>query len=150
MSPDDRRAVSAELQAYLERIPSAVRRRDAERMLELMGRVTGEAPGVGRGMVGYGTYHYRYASGREGDAPAAAFAARREAIVVYLGDGLGAHEDALQRLGSHRTGVGCLYLRNLDDVDLDVLESMVASSYARLTRGTFSSRGRQGADETGS
>src|SRR5262245_1618437 len=102
-------AQSAEVAAFLDGIPSAIRRRDAERMLALMGRATGLPPRIQGKAVGYGTYHYRYDSGREGDAAAAAFAARREATVVYLMDGIGAHADALERLGPHTTGVGCLY-----------------------------------------
>jgi hypothetical protein len=113
-------------------------------MLELMARATGQSPRISGKMVGFGTYHYRYDSGREGDAPAAGFAARREATVVYLGDGVGAHADELERLGPHTTGVGCVYLKDLDDADLAVLESIVASSYATLTRGTYTGRAREG------
>ena len=135
---------SDEIESYLARIPSAVRRRDAGRLIDLMGRVTGEAPRLSGTIVGFGTYHYRYDSGREGDAPAAAFAPRRQATVVYLNDGLGAHADELERLGPHGTGVGCLYLKDLDGIDLGVLGSIVASSYATLTRGTFSGPAREG------
>jgi hypothetical protein len=101
-----------------------------------MRRVTGEEPAYRGKLVGFGTYHYRYASGREGDAPAAAFAARGEATVVYLADGVDAHSGDLARLGPHTTGVGCLYLKDLASVDLGVLEEIVASSYATLSGGT--------------
>jgi hypothetical protein len=137
-------AQSAEVAAFLEAIPSAVRRRDAERMLALMDRVTGLPPRIQGKSAGYGTYHYKYASGREGDAAAAAFAARREATVVYLMDGIGAHAEALERLGPHTTGVGCLYIKDLDEVDLDVLESIVGDAYATLTAGTYTLRAREG------
>lgn len=137
MSPE-----ATEVESFLAAIPSAVRRRDANRMLELMARVTGEPPRISGKMVGFGTYHYRYDSGREGDAAAAAFAARGEATVVYLGDGVGAHADELARLGPHRAAVGCLYLKDLDDNDLDVLGSIVAASYATLTRETYTARAR--------
>jgi hypothetical protein len=136
-----------ELQAYLERIPSPVRRRDAELLIELMARVSGQPARLHGSIVGFGTYHYRYASGREGDAPAAAFASRRQASVVYLGDGVGDHAAALERLGPHRTGVGCLYLGNLADVDMNVLESIVAASYSALTRDTFIGLAREGGSE---
>ena len=138
---------SAGIESFLARIPSAVRRRDAERLIGLMGRVTGEVPRLSGTIVGFGTYHYRYDSGREGDAPAAAFAPRRQATVVYLSDGLVAHANELERLGPHGTGVGCLYLKDLDGIDLGVLESIVASSYARLTRETYTGRARDGGSD---
>lgn len=91
-------------------------------------------------MIGFGTYHYRYDSGREGDAPAASFAPRSTACVVYLMDGVERHAPALARLGPHTTGVGCLYLKRLADVDLAVLGDVVADSYRRLTSGVFRDR----------
>ena len=87
----------AAIESFLARIPSAVRRRDAGRLIELMGRVTGEPARLSGTIVGFGTYHYRYDSGREGDSAAAAFAPRREATVVYLGDGVGSYDDELDR-----------------------------------------------------
>ena len=84
-------------------------------------------------IIGFGQYHYRYESGREGDAGAAGFAPRKAATVVYLPDGVGAHAEALARLGPHTTGLVCLYLKNLDDVDLGVLEEIVAASYRNVT-----------------
>jgi hypothetical protein len=112
-----------------------------------MGRVTGQPARLKGSIVGFGTYHYRYESGREGDAPAAAFAPRREASVVYLNDGVEAHADALARLGPHTTGVGCLYLKDLDAVDMGVLESIVAASYAKLTKGKHADGGGEGTSD---
>ena len=95
-------------------------------------------------IVGFGSYHYKYESGREGDAPPAGFAARKSATTVYLLDGVAAHPDLLGRLGPHTTGVGCLYIKRLEDVDVDVLESVVARSYEALTSGTYGGRAREG------
>jgi hypothetical protein len=115
-----------------------------------MGRVTGQPAKLKGSIVGFGTYHYRYKSGHQGDAAAAAFAPRREANVVYLNDGVEAHADALGRLGPHSTGVGCLYLKDLDVVDLGVLESIVAASYEKLTQGSNGdSGGEDGSDAVG-
>ena len=140
-------AKDTSVQAFLEAIPHKVRRRDAETMLDLMGRVTGQEPEIQGKAVGYGQYHYKYASGREGDAAAAGFAARREATTVYLMDGIKAHAKALERLGPHTTGVGCLYVKDLDQIDLDVLEGIVAKSYATLTAGTaFGNRARDSSE----
>ena len=135
---------SAGIESFLARIPSAVRRRDAERLIGLMGRVTGEVPRLSGTIVGFGTYHYRYDSGREGDAPAAAFAPRRQATVVYLSDGLVAHANELERLGPHGTGVGCLYLKDVSAVDLDVLAEIVGGAYRTLTAGVYTKRARDG------
>jgi len=128
--------------ARLERVTPAKRRRDATTMLDLMARVTGERPRLWGTIIGFGSYHYRYASGRQGDAPAAAFAPRKAALVVYLSDGVGAHADLLDGLGSHTTGVSCLYLKDLTAVDLAVLEEIIARSYATLTAGTYTWRAR--------
>lgn len=138
---------SSEVTAYLATVRSAVRRRDAETMMELMRRVTGEEPRMWATVVGFGQYHYRYASGREGDAAAAGFAARSAATVVYLSDGVGAHADLLTKLGPHTTGVGCVYLKNLDDIDLEVLETIVRRSYRTLIAGTYPHRARE-SDQT--
>lgn len=122
---------------HLESVAPSKRRRDADRLLDLMMRVTGEQPYLWTTVVAFGTYHYRYASGREGDAPAAGFAPRKAATTVYLPDGVEAHADRLARLGAHTTGKGCLYLKDLEAVDLDVLETIVARSYATVTAEGF-------------
>jgi hypothetical protein len=118
-----------------------VRRRDAETLIELMARVTGEEPRMwGPTIIGFGQYHYKYASGREGDAGAAGFSPRKAATTIYLPDGVGAYEAKLRDLGPHTTGVGCLYIKKLDDVDLAVLESIIDESYRTVTAGTFGHR----------
>lgn len=132
----------SDVEAYLETVASPARRQDAERLIGLMRRATGQEPQMWKGIVGFGSYHYKYASGREGDAPAAGFAARKAATTVYVLDGVDAHAELLERLGPHTTGVGCVYIKRLDDVDLDVLEALVAGSYRALTAGTFTSRAR--------
>lgn len=130
------------VEEYLERIKNEKRRRDAQALVVLLSRVTGEEPRMWGSIVGFGQYHYRYESGREGDAPAAGFAARASAISIYLPDGVGAHRDLLERLGPHTTGVGCLYLKDLQAVDLQILEQIVARSHAALSAGTYTERAR--------
>lgn len=131
----------------IESVSPAVRKRDAETLVELMGRVSGLEPEMwSGGIIGFGEYSYRYESGREGRAPALGFAPRKPASTIYLSDGVGAHRDTLARLGPHTTGVGCLYLTNLDDVDLTVLEQILAASYATLTDGTYGKRAREGGE----
>ena len=122
---------------YLERVTPEKRQRDAERLLELMTRVTGETPRLWGSVIGFGQYHYKYASGREGEAPAAGFAPRKSATVIYLADGIGRHEEQLRQLGPHTTGVGCLYIKDLDKIDVSsVLESIVVESYGTVTADT--------------
>lgn len=128
---------------YIDAVTPAKRRRDAETLLDLMARTTGEPARMWGTIVGFGEYHYRYESGREGDAPAAGFAARKAASSIYLPDGVGAHADLLDRLGPHTTGVGCLYVKDLEAVDPDVLASIVDRSYRALTSGTYTQRARE-------
>lgn len=138
-------SVDPAVRAFLDGVSHRVRRRDADTLLTLMQNVTGaDATMWGPSIVGFGTYHYRYASGREGDAPAAGFSPRRAASTVYLADGVGAHPDLVERLGPHTSGVGCLYFKDLAAVDLDVLGELVARSYAAVTAGTYGLRAREG------
>ena len=129
---------------YLEAIPQPRRRREATTMIALMERATGQPPQVSRHAVGFGEYHYRYASGREGVAAAAGFAAPKSGLTVYVMDGVKAHADLLEQLGPHTTGVGCIYIKDLDAVDLAVLERIVTRSYETLTSGTYPLRARDG------
>jgi hypothetical protein len=126
--------------AHLDSVQSPRRRRDADTLLALMQRVTGQEPRMWASIVGFGEYHYRYASGREGDAPAAGFAPRKAATTIYVMDGVDAHQELLAGLGPHTTGVGCIYIKDLEKVDLDALESIVRRSYERLTAGVWGSR----------
>jgi hypothetical protein len=132
------------LQTFLDGIAHPVRRRDAGTLVDLMARATGEEPRLWGSIIGFGEYHYEYPSGRQGDAPAAGFSPRKAATTIYVGDGVGAHAEALERLGPHTTGVGCVYIKDLDAVDRDVLESIVARSYSTLTEGTYGQRAREG------
>lgn len=136
--------VAKPVETYLADIANPTRKRDAETLLALMSRVTGDNPQIWGTIVGFGQYHYKYASGREGDAPAAGFAARKAATTIYVNDGVGVYNDLLVRLGPHTTGVGCIYIKDLEDTDLDVLEEIIARSYTSLTAGTYTQRARDG------
>lgn len=130
-----------DVSALIQTVTPAVRRRDAETLVELMRDVTGLEPEVWTGRsIGFGEYTYEYASGRGGSAGAAGFAPRKASMVVYFPDGISRYEEALTRLGTHTTGVVCLYLKNLDDVDLSVLREIVSESFQRVTAGTYTER----------
>lgn len=136
--------VPQDVRELVDAVEHPVRRRDAETLLSLMSRATGEAPHRDGSIVGFGRYRYEYASGRSGDAVAAGFAPRKARTVVYLMDGIEGHREDLERLGPHQHGVGCLYLKDLEQVDLAVLERIVADSYRALTTETDSGRARDG------
>jgi hypothetical protein len=135
---------SQSIQAHLDSVTPEKRRRDAQTLLDLMTRVTGESPRLWGSIIGFGQYHYKYQSGREGDAPAAGFAPRKAAATIYLPDGIGRYDEQLKQLGPHTTGVGCLYIKDLDKIDISILENVVAESYRTVTAGTYRPRARDG------
>ncbi|KRA25511.1 hypothetical protein ASD65_14605 [Microbacterium sp. Root61] len=135
---------SLDVVEFVAHVQPERRRRDAEVLLPLFQRATGEQPVLWGSIIGFGEYHYKYPSGHEGDTAAAGFAPRKAATSIYLVDGVGAHEDRLARLGPHTTGVGCLYIKDAAKIDLDVLEEIVRTSYRTVTSGTFGQRARDG------
>jgi len=134
----------AAVRACIDGVASATRRRDAETLLEVMGRITGTSARMwNASIVGFGQYHYKYASGREGDAPAAGFSPRKGALTIYLSDGIGAYAESLERLGQHSAGVGCLYIKDLSKVDMAVLERIIDESFQTLALGTYEHRAHE-------
>jgi hypothetical protein len=131
------RPTGASVAEFLAQVPDERRRGDARRLSAMMQEITGEPPAMwGPSIIGFGSYHYRYPSGHEGDAALAGFAPRRQHLVIYL---VGGFEDryrsVLARLGPHKTGMGCLYLKRLDDVDQDALRELIDRS-VRVHKGT--------------
>lgn len=142
MAQNKTKPTASSVAAYLDAIPDDERRRDCKALARLMAKVTGAKPVLwGPSIVGFDSYHYRYASGREGDACLAGFAARSNGLAVYLVAGSEAQAGLLARLGPHRMGQACLTLRRLADVDLAVLEALVADA-ARETRRRHPERAR--------
>jgi len=120
--------------AFIDAVKSDTKRKDSHELVALMNRITGERPKMwGPTIVGFGTYHYKYESGREGDVPLTGFSPRQASLVIYLGPGLD-NADLLARLGKHRAGKGCLYVNKLDDVDRGVLRELVEHSIVELRR----------------
>ena len=120
---------SASVRDFLDAIEDDQKRRDCKAVAKLMRRVTGKSPKMwGTGIVGFGTYHYRYASGREGDWPLVGFAPRKRDLTLYIMAGFDRHEALMKKLGKHSTGKSCLYIKTLDDVNLEVLEDLIAAS----------------------
>lgn len=107
---------------------------DARTLIALMRRVSGHEPTLWNvGTLGFGTYHYRYDSGREGDGHTIGFYPRKGKLTVYLMDGTARHAELLARLGTHSTTGYCVYIRRLGDIDLAVLERIVADSFTYIT-----------------
>lgn len=119
----------ASVETFIGAVDNESRRRDSESMIDLMRRVTGCEPKLwGSSLVGFGRYHYRYASGREGDFFLTGFSPRKTAFTVYVMPGFERYAEQLKRLGPHKTGKSCLYLKSLDVVDATILEEIIRDS----------------------
>jgi hypothetical protein len=119
--------------AYIAALTDETKRADAKALVKLMQKATGEKPAMwGPTIVGFGTYHYTYESGREGDMPLVGFSPRKAATVLYGMRASGDAEGLLAKLGKHTTGKGCLYIKKLADVDQKVLEALAVKSVAAM------------------
>ena len=121
--------------AFIAAVTPERRRRDAETLTALMQEVSGREPVLWGTIIGFGSCHYRYPTGTEGDSGILGFAPRKAASTIYLFDGVDAHAEALARLGAHTVGKGCLYIKDLDKVDLDVLRGILERSKAWVEAG---------------
>jgi hypothetical protein len=114
---------------FLNTIADDAKRADSFRLMQIMKKATGFEPKMwGSAIVGFGSYHYKYASGHEGDAPKAGFSPRAKEFSLYLSSNYTGREILMQKLGKHRSGVGCVYIKKLADIDEDVLHKMIVSS----------------------
>ena len=125
------KATEVPVGAFIAAVPDPVRRADAEALVALMQRLTGEPPKMwGPTIIGFGSYRYQYASGHAGEMCRTGFSPRKAELVLYV---LGGEQDELlARLGRHRRGKGCLYVKKLADVDMGVLETLVRDQIARI------------------
>ena len=135
MAQNKTQATEASVGGYLDAIDDASRRRDCDVLVKLMSKVTKQAPKMwGPSIVGFGSYHYRYESGREGDSCLTGFSSRKPDLSVYLVASFTGQDQLLARLGKHKMGKACLYVRKLSDVDAKVLQELVAGSVAEVKR----------------
>jgi len=131
MAENKTKATGASVTTYLAGIQDKERRKDCEALVKLITKATKQKPTMwGSSIVGFGSYHYKYASGREGDACVIGFSSRKGDITIYLTAGLVGREDLMAKLGKHKVGKGCLYIRKLSDVDLNVLDKLITASFA--------------------
>lgn len=128
MAENKTKPTEVDVEAYVDAVPDAGRRQDALTLVAIMQRLSGEPPKMwGPSIIGFGSCHYRYESGREGDMPLTAFSPRARELVLYV-LGFPGQEALLARLGRHKTGKACLYIKSLADVDGELLEEIIAAS----------------------
>ena len=129
MAENKTRQTSASVTAFLGGIDDLRKRSDAKKIAAMMRRATGKRAKMwGPSIVGYGKYHYKYASGREGDWMVTGFSPRKQNLVVYIIPGFGPFGRLMKKLGKYKTGKSCLYINTLDDVDEVVLEELITRS----------------------
>jgi hypothetical protein len=114
---------------FINSIADEERKNDCQKVAEIMQKVTGEQPKIwGASIVGFGSYHYKYESGREGEWFPVGFSPRKANLTLYIAEGFAKYDELMQKLGKHKTGKSCLYIKKLTDIDLDVLEELIIES----------------------
>ncbi|MCJ0904209.1 DUF1801 domain-containing protein [Rhodococcus sp. ARC_M6] len=117
--------------AFVERVADPVKRADSVELISMLSAATGEPPVLwGTSIIGFGARHYKYASGHEGDTALIGFSPRSTALTLYLSLNFDDYTDTLKRLGKHKIGKGCLYIKRLSDVDRKVLTELITESVA--------------------
>jgi len=123
----------ASIEGFLNRIEDEKKRKDSYAILELMKDATGSEPKMwGTSIIGFGNYHYKYASGRENDWMLTGFSPRKQNLTLYIMGGLAQYDELLSKLGKHSTGKSCLYIKKLSDINIDVLRELVKHSVEHM------------------
>lgn len=135
MSENKTQPTAARVSAFIDAVEDPDRRADCRTVAILMEAVTGEPPVLwGPSMVGFGRYHYRYESGREGDFFLVGFSPRKRDLTLYIMAGFERYPELMAKLGRYRTGKSCLYVKRLSDLDMDVLEELVRESVVHMRK----------------
>ena len=135
MSELKTKQTNGSVEKFLGSIADEKKRNDCYKLVKLMKQITGHAAKMwGTSIVGFGSFHYKYDSGREGDSSLVGFSPRKGSITLYLLGGFHRHQDLMKKLGKHKTGVGCLYINTLEDVDLDILQEVIKVSIEAIKR----------------
>src|ERR1700681_1571998 len=133
MAENKTKPTKVSVTAFIDALTDQTKRADAKALVKLMQSATGEKPKMwGPSIIGFGSYHYKYDSGREGDMPLAGFSPRKAATVLYIMTGFSDSEALLGKLGKHTAGKACLYIKKLADVDDKVLKALVVKSVAAM------------------
>ena len=135
MSELKTKPTKASVAAFLNSVEDDQRRRDTREVVKLMKEITGKRAKMwGSSIVGFGTYHYKYKSGREGDWPVTGLSPRKQNLAIYVMPGFSRYSALMKKLGKYKTGKSCLYLKKLDDVDRKVLRQLIARSVADMKK----------------
>mgnify|MGYP003584655899 CR=1 FL=1 len=120
---------------FINAVPDEAKRKDAFELLKIMETQTQFEPKMwGPSIIGFGSYHYKYTSGHEGDAPLAAFSPRKDAVSLYLNSDFENKEELLSKFGKHKAGKGCIYIKKLADIDIEILKQMISLSIASIQK----------------
>ena len=129
MAENKTQPTKASVAAFINAIDDPGKRADARKLAAMMRKATGKRAKMwGPSMVGYGTYHYKYASGREGDFMVTGFSPRKQSLTVYILAGFSKYDALMKKLGKYKTGKSCLYIKRLSDVDEAVLQRLIGES----------------------
>lgn len=125
----------ASVKAFVNGVENPQRREDCARVVEIMADITGEKPAMwGTSIIGFGSYHYNYDSGRSGDWPLTGVSPRKQNLSIYIMTGFGNSEALMKKLGKYRTGRSCLYVNKLDDIHLPTLKTLIRRSVAAMRK----------------
>lgn len=133
MAEPKTKPTKASVKEFLDQISDKERRDDCFAVAKIMEEITGDKPKMwGPSIVGFGTYHYKYASGREGDWPVTGFSPRKKDLTLYIMMGFKKHPELMEKLGKHSTGKSCLYIKRLSDIHVPTLKKLIKSSVKDL------------------
>lgn len=134
MTENKTKQTESSVEQFLSEIEDAQKQADTRAICQMMQDITGETPKMwGGSIIGFGSYHYKYATGREGDAPITGLSPRKQALTLYVGiAGATGFTELLSKLGKYTTGKGCLYIKRLSDVDTPTLKKLIAASFKRV------------------
>lgn len=125
----------ASVDKFLQSVKDEKKREDSYKILKIMKQITKAEPVMwGTSIIGFGSYHYKYASGREGDWFLTGFSPRRQSLSLYIMSGFTKYQDLLKMLGKHKTGKGCLYINKIEDIDIKVLKDLIKQSVNYLKK----------------
>ena len=125
----------ASVSKFLAKVKDPQKRADSQAIVRMMQEITGEKPAMwGPAIVGFGSYHYKYASGREGDMPIAGFSPRKQNLTLYIMAGFERYDELLAKLGKFKTSKACLYIKRLDDVHVPTLKALIRESVKAMRK----------------
>jgi len=137
MAEQKTKPTGASVEKFINQVADETRREDCFAVARIMEEITGQKPQMwGPSIVGFGSYHYKYASGQEGDWPITGFSPRKSELTLYIMPGFEQHKDLMGQLGKHRTGKSCLYIKRLSDVHVPTLKKLIRESVKTMKKMT--------------